>query len=126
MLQPWQLRSAERKEIMANTFKNAKFINASNSSASTVYTAGSGVTTVILGVILANKNAAERKVTVTWTDASDSDNSTTMLNEVSIPGDSSLEVLAGQKYIFETGDVLKCLASAASSIDVTVGLMEQT
>jgi hypothetical protein len=49
-----------------------------------------------------------------------------MLNEVSIPGDSSLEVLAGQKYILETGDVLKCLASAASSVDITVGLMEIT
>jgi len=111
---------------MANTFKNSKFINCSNSSASTVYTTAGATTTVILGVILSNKNAASRTVTVTWTDSSDSDNSTTMLNEVSIPGDSSLEVLAGQKYILETGDVLKCLASAASSVDITVGLMEIT
>lgn len=111
---------------MANTFKNAKFVNCSNSSASTVYTAGGSTTAVILGVILANKNAASRTVTVTWTDSSDSSASTTLLNEVSIPGDSSLEVLAGQKYILETGDVLKCLASAASSIDCTVGLMEIT
>ena len=112
---------------MANTFKNAKFVNCSNSSASTVYTTPGGpTTTVILGVILANKNAASRTVTVTWTDSSDSSASTTLLNEVSIPGDSSLEVLAGQKYILETGDVLKCLASAASSVDITVGLMEIT
>jgi hypothetical protein len=111
---------------MANTFKNAKFVDCSHSSASTVYTTGGSTTTVILGVILANKNAASRTVTVTWTDSSDSSASTTLLNEVSIPGDSSLEVLAGQKYILETGDVLKCLASAASSIDCTVGLMEIT
>ena len=111
---------------MANTFKNAKFINASNSSASTVYTTPGSTTTILLGVILSNKNAASRTVTVTWTDASDSNNATAMLNEVTIPGDSSLEVLAGQKYVLETGDVLKCLASAASSIDVTVGVMEIT
>jgi hypothetical protein len=111
---------------MANTFVNSKFINASNSSASTVYTTPSSTKAIILGVLLANKNAASRTVTVTWTDASDSDNSTTMLNEVSIPGDSSLEVLSGQKYVLEAGDLLKCLASAASSIDVTVGIMQIT
>jgi len=111
---------------MANTFKNAKVIDASHSSASTVYTTPGATRAIILGVILSNKNAASRTVTVTWTDSSDSDNATTMLNEVSIPGDSSLEVLAGQKYVLETGDVLKCLASAASSIDVTAGVMEIT
>jgi len=111
---------------MANTFKNSKFVSASNSSASTVYTTPSSTTSIILGVMLANKNAASRTVTVTWTDSSDSDASTTMLNEVTIPGDSSLEVLAGQKYVLEAGDLLKCLASAASSIDVTVGIMQIT
>ena len=111
---------------MANTFKNAKFINVSNSSASTIYTTGGSTTTVILGVLLANKNAAARTVTLTWTDSSDSNNATALLNEVQVPGDSSVEVLSGQKYILETGDVLKCLASAASSVDVTVGIMEIT
>tara|TARA_R100000700_G_C3047787_1_gene68593 strand:+ start:62 stop:397 length:336 start_codon:yes stop_codon:yes gene_type:complete len=111
---------------MANTFKNAKAIDVSNSSAVSLYTVPSSTTTILLGLTLANKNAAARTVTVTWTDASDSDNATTLLNEVSVPGDTSLEVFAGQKIVLMTSDVLKVLASAASSIDATVSYMEIT
>ena len=106
-------------------FENAKFVNVNHSAASTVYTTPGSTTTIILGVIVANKNAAARTVTVTWTDASDSDASVTMLPAVTVPGTTALEVLAGQKYILKTGDVLKCQASAASSLDVTVGMLEE-
>ena len=111
---------------MANTFKNAKDADVSNSSAATLYTVPSSTTTILLGLNLANKNASARTVTVTWTDGSDSNASTTLLNEVSIPGDTSLEVFAGQNIVLMTTDVLKVLASAASSIDATLSYMEIT
>jgi hypothetical protein len=112
---------------MANVFKNAKTISVSNSSADTVYTTPAATKTIILGAMICNKNAASRDVTVTWTDSSDSDNVTSLLNEVPVPGDSSLEVLSGQKYVLEAGDLLKCLSSDDSaSLDITVGVMEIT
>ena len=111
---------------MANTFKNAKAVDVSNSSAATIYTVPSATTSIILGLTLANKNAAARTVTVTWTDGSDSNASTTLLNEVSIPGDTTLEVFAGQKYVLMTTDAMKILASAASSIDASLFYMEIT
>ena len=111
---------------MANTFKNAKAVDVSNSSAATIYTVPSSTTTILLGLTIANKNAAARTVTVTWTDGSDSNASVTLLNEVSIPGDTTLEVFAGQKYVLMTTDAMKILASAASSIDASLFYMEIT
>lgn len=111
---------------MANTFKNAKAVDVSDSSAATIYTVPSSTTTILLGLTIANKNAAARTVTVTWTDGSDSNNPATLLNEVSIPGDTTLEVFAGQKIVLMTLDALKIQASAASSIDATASYMEIT
>ena len=111
---------------MANTFKNANAVDVSDSSAATIYTVPSATTSIILGLTLANKNAAARTVTVTWTDGSDSNASTTLLNEVSIPGDTTLEVFAGQKYVLMTTDAMKILASAASSIAASLFFMEIT
>ena len=50
----------------------------------------------------------------------------TLLNEVEIPADTSLEVFAGQKIVLETTDVLTIGASAGSSIDATLSVMEIT
>tara|TARA_Y100000296_G_C5044650_1_gene191655 strand:+ start:43 stop:378 length:336 start_codon:yes stop_codon:yes gene_type:complete len=111
---------------MANTFKNAKAVDVDNSTPATLYTVPSSTTTIILSLNLCNKNAASRTVTVNWTDGSDSDASTVLLNEVAIPGDTTLEVLSGQKIVLMTDDVLKVVASAASSIDATLSYMEIT
>ena len=50
----------------------------------------------------------------------------TLLNEVSIPADTTLEVLSGQKYVLETTDVMTIGASAGSSVDATLSVMEIT
>ena len=39
---------------------------------------------------------------------------------------TTLEVLQGQKYILETGDLLKIKAGTANAIDAVAGLMEIT
>jgi hypothetical protein len=109
---------------MANVFKNSKLANVSNSSPGTAYTCPAATTAIILSVLIANKNAAARTVTLTWTDDSDSDASTTVLNETDIPGDSTL--YSESKIVLEAGDILKALASAASSLDVTVNVMQIT
>ena len=47
-----------------------------------------------------------------------------MLNDVSIPAGSTLEVLSGQKYILEDTDTIQAKASATNSLDVVMGVME--
>ena len=43
-----------------------------------------------------------------------------------MPGDTTLEVFAGQKIVLEATDVLKVFASAVASIDATLSYMEIT
>ena len=111
---------------MANTFKNAFAANVSNSSYVDLYTVPSSTTTIILGLALCNKTANAVNVTVQMQDTSDSNNDFQILDTVSIPGRTTLEVLAGQKYILEATDVLRVQAGTASAIDATLGIMEIT
>jgi len=110
---------------MAETFKNAIIADVSGDSASpdTLYTAPGSTTSIILGVAIANKTSNSRNCTLTFTDTSAS-STTEMLGDVGIPGNTTLEVLAGQKYILETGDILKAYSDADSSIDITAGILE--
>ena len=111
---------------MANTFKNAFAANVSHSSYVDLYTAPSSTTTIILGLALCNKTANAVDVTVQIQDTSDSNNDFQVLDTVSIPGRSTLEVLSGQKYVLETTDVLRVKSGTASALDATLGIMEIT
>ena len=111
---------------MANTFRNAFAANVNHSGYVDLYEAGSGVTTVILGLALCNKTANAVDVTVQMQDTSDSNNDFQVLDTVSIPARTTLEVLAGQKYVLETTDVLRVKAGTGSAIDATLGFMEIT
>jgi len=111
---------------MANTFKNAFAANVSHSSYVDLYTAPSSTTTIILGLALCNKTANAVDVTVQIQDTSDSNNDFQVLDTVSIPARSTLEVLSGQKYVLETTDVLRVKSGTASSLDAILGIMEIT
>tara|TARA_X000001036_G_scaffold20566_1_gene17266 strand:- start:2983 stop:3315 length:333 start_codon:yes stop_codon:yes gene_type:complete len=110
---------------MANTFKNAALANVNHSAYSTLYTAPGSTTTVVLGLAISNKTTNAVTVQVQFTDSS---GSTThqLLESVSIPSNTTLETLAGQKYILETGDILKVQSGTASALDVVLGVMEIT
>ena len=110
---------------MANTFKNAALTDVSNSSYDTLYTAPSATTTVVLGLAIANKNSQAVTVQVQYSDSS-AGTTHQLLENVSIPGSTTLETLAGQKYILETSDALKVQAGTASAVDVVLGVMEIT
>lgn len=110
---------------MANTFKNASLADVSSGSYDTLYTAPASTTTVILGVAITNKTSNAVTVQVQFSDSSAA-STHQLLENISIPGGTTLEVLAGQKYILETGDALKCQAGTASAVDVIAGVMEIT
>lgn len=110
---------------MANTFKNAALTSVNNAAYDTLYTAPSSTTTIVLGLAIANKTTQAVDVQVQF---SDSSGGTThqLLENVSIPGQTTLETLSGQKYVLETGDALKVQAGTASALDVVLGIMEIT
>lgn len=110
---------------MANTFKNAFGSNISDSSYTDVYTVPASTTTVVLGLNICNKTASAVTATVRITDTSASV-SYQVIDTVSIPGRTSLEIMAGQKYILEATDILRVQAGTASALDVTLGVMEIT
>ena len=117
---------------MANTFKVVTV--AGITSVSSVYTVGSSTTTVILGLILGNTTTSQVTATVTLSSntASRTDSSINsganadveLVTNAPIPAGSSLEMLAGNKVVLETTDILKVSASGAT--DVALSIMEIT
>ena len=111
---------------MANTFKNAFAANISNSSFVDLYTVPSATTTIVLGLTLCNKTASAVTATVQFQDTSASNADFQVIDPVSIPARTSLELLSGQKYVLETTDVLRVKAGTGSALDATLGIMEIT
>lgn len=103
-------------------FKNAKA--ALTTSAATIYTCPASTVAIVLLCQAANidgTNAAD--VTISWTDASDSNAETRLASTISVPADAALSCLDG-KLVLEAGDTLKGLASADGDLAVTVSVME--
>jgi hypothetical protein len=75
---------------------------------------------------ICNKTANAVDATVQMQDTSASNADFQVLDTVSIPGRTTLEILAGQKYILETTDILRVKSGTANAIDVTLGIMEIT
>ena len=115
---------------MANTFKVVT--KAGVTSEDVIYTVAGSTTTVVLGFMLGNTTTSQ--VTATVTLSSDTSSRAGANNEANqdvelvtnapIPSGSSLELLAGNKVVMETTDVLKLTASGAT--DIAMSIMEIT
>ena len=116
---------------MANTFK-VKSNAAMPTSAGTfltLYTVPSSTTTVVLGLILANVHTASVTASVQLvsdTSYTETNQTTLLVKDVSIPIGSSLEVLSGSKVVLQTTDVLKIDCSVSAKIDASLSVMEIT
>jgi len=110
---------------MANTFRNAALADVNTGAYDTLYTAPSSTTTVVLGLAISNKNSQAVTVQVQFSDNS-ANTTHQLLENVSIPGSTTLETLAGQKYILEQNDSLGVKANTNTAIDVVLGVMEIT
>ena len=115
---------------MANTFKVVTKANVT--SADVIYTVAGSTTTVLLGIMLGNTTSSA--ITATVSLGSDTANraganheanqTVELITSTSNPGNSSLEILSGNKVVMETTDTLSVTGSA--STDVTLSLMEIT
>mgnify|MGYP003138346331 CR=1 FL=1 len=115
---------------MANTFKVVT--KAGVTSADVIYTVAGSTTTIILGLIIGNTTSGAITGTVTLgTDtanragANDETNQDVeLITTAAIPGNSSLELLSGNKIVMETTDTLSVTGSAA--VDVALSILEIT
>ena len=115
---------------MANTFK--LITKAGVTSADVIYTVASSTTTVILGLMLGNTTSSSVNATVTIeTDTGnrsgyndEANQNVELLTTTAVPGNSTLELLGGNKVVMETTDVLKVTGSGA--VDVALSVMEIT
>ena len=115
---------------MANTFKT--ITKAGVTSADVIYTVASSTTTVILGLMLGNTTSSTITATVTLgTDTAnragnndEANQDVELVTSVSVPGNSTLELLSGNKVVMETTDTLSVTGSGAT--DVALSVMEIT
>ena len=115
---------------MANTFKVVT--KAGVTSADVIYTVASSTTTVILGLIIGNTTSSSVNDTVTLgTDTgnraganNETNQDVELITSTPIPGNSTLELLSGNKVVMETTDTLSVTGSGA--VDVALSIMEIT
>ena len=117
---------------MANDFKRIATPNISNSSNTTIYavpagSSSSALESIVIGITAANKTSSGVTVDI-FIDNEDGSNDVYIVKGASIPAGASLEVMSGNKLVLQNdgtnGDNLEALCSAASSLDVTVSVLE--
>jgi hypothetical protein len=106
---------------MAQTFKNARA--SLGTSATDVYTCPANTKAIIIGCQIANADNSSRTVQLWWTDSSASSAITHLGYNVTIPVGSAYEPISG-KVVLEAGDKLVGLGSTASSLNVTLSVLE--
>ena len=115
---------------MANTFKTVT--KAGVTSADVIYTVAGSTTTIILGLMLGNTTSSTITATVTLgTDTTnragnndEANQDVELITSTDIPGNSTLELLGGNKVVMETTDTLSVTGSGAT--DVALSIMEIT
>ena len=111
---------------MANTFKNAAAAATGTSDVS-VYTAGSGITTTVIGLTSANVSSTNPvEVSIKFYDSSANANFFIVKNAQVFAGGALVAVGGDQKLVLETGDIIKIVSDTAASIDTIVSVMEQS
>ena len=121
---------------MANTFKVVTFA-AEPASAGTpyvFYTVASSTTTVILGLMLTNIHTSQVTATVNLVSDTGNRNGTNnvangtaiLAKDIPIPVGSTLELLAGNKVVMETTDILQIDCSVADKLSGALSIMEIT
>ena len=110
---------------MANTFKLKT--KAGVTTLATVYTVPSSTTAIVLGLMIGNTTSSAITSTVTLSsDTSDTETNADVeiITSAPIPGNSSLEIMAGNKIVLQDSDYLRVFGSGA--VDVTLSIMEIT
>jgi len=123
---------------MANNFRMINFAAEPNSAGTPyiMYEAGSGVTAIVLGLVLSNIHTSQVTATVRLvsstgsrggaTESLVSNGTSIIVKDAPIPVGSSLELMAGNKVVLEVDDQLTVDCSVADKLSGTLSIMEIT
>jgi len=104
-----------------------KDVSNNSGSPSTLYTVPTAKTSIVIGCLMANKTATEATINV-YIDAKEGTGSDVFLcHTLKVPEYSSVELALGKVVITHdatTGDVIKAYASAASTFDLVISILE--
>ena len=82
---------------------------------------------MLIGISICNKNAAERTVGI-FLDNEDGSNDAYVVNGLKVPANTTVEIMQGNKIVVQNdgtnADVIRAEASAGSSIDVVLSVLE--
>ena len=121
---------------MANTFRMTNETNVST-TIEALYTVPSSTTSVILGIMMSNTSTATIRASVQLVStsavgsgvsnsgASNANESTYLIKDAPLNNSSALEIMAGNKIVMQTGDILKA-KSDATGLDIIISYMEIT
>ena len=116
---------------MANTFKltTRDVAPASSGTPEEIYDCPDNITTIVLGLTLANVHTSQVTASVTLvstTNQSGSVQNTTahLIKDVPIPVGSTVEVMSGNKIVLNADDRLKVDCSVTDKVSVTLSYME--
>ena len=112
---------------MANTFKS--YTSGSiGTTLTNVYTCPTSTTTIILGASLANidNNNIGGSIKLAKDGTGVGVDDVFIVKEAPVPVGSAVEVMAGNKVVMEASDILQFQSDTATSLDVTVSLLEIT
>ena len=106
---------------MANSFKNSAVANI-GTTASTVYTTPSATTSTVIGLTVANTSNSPVSVSIYLTiSATDY----YLLKNAVIPVGGAIVPIGGeQKVVLQTGNLVKVVSSAATSVDAILSVLE--
>ena len=116
---------------MANDFKRI-CTPSIGTSLTTIYAVPAGpssaaLESIVIGITMSNKTTSG-VTTGIWIDNEDGSNDVWIVKDATIPAGASLEVMAGNKLVLmndgSNADNLEAIASAGTSIDVTVSVLE--
>ena len=116
---------------MANDFKRFCVPNVLT-SLTTLYGVPAGASSaalesIVIGITMANKTSTGVVASI-FIDNEDGTNDVFIVKDASIPAGASLEVMSGNKLVLQNdgtnGDNLEAICSAASSLDITVSVLE--
>ena len=110
---------------MANTFK-LKSANNLTTSLATKYTVPSSTTAVVLSISFANTSNASKTVDIQIISDTDSNANAYLGKSLPVPAGGTLEIMQGNKLVLQTTDAIKAKASAGSSVDILISVMEIT
>jgi len=104
-----------------------KDVSNNSGSPSTLYTVPTAKTSIVIGCLMANKTATEATINV-YIDAKEGTGSDVFLcHTLKVPEYSSVELALVKVVITHdatTGDVIKAYASAASTFDLVISILE--